>query len=74
VTAAEIDRRIAELERLLAEIDRDEGAPRPAPHEMTDQECVDAIRRLCKLPVERPRAMDPEEEAEVIAEWRRLTA
>jgi hypothetical protein len=65
--------RIAELAREIADVARAPELEKPV-HELSDSECVDAWRRLCKAPIPRP---DPEpftdeEEARILAEWRAL--
>jgi hypothetical protein len=70
-----VERRIAEIEALLAAVERHDGVGhRRDPFEMTDAECVEEWHRLNHLPL--PRVMLPkfdlEEEAAIIAKWRRL--
>jgi hypothetical protein len=70
------DKRLCEIERLIAEVERGGVAVRPDPFEMTDVACAEEWHRLCHLHPpgwSRPK-LDPEEEAEIVAEWRRLTA
>jgi hypothetical protein len=70
-----VERRLAEIEDMLAAIERHDGAGhRRDPFEMTDSEAVEEWHRLNHLPL--PRVMlpkfGPEEEAAIIAKWRRL--
>ena len=71
-----LERRIAEIERLLAELAPKSTDHQRDPFEMTDAGCVEEWRRLCPLRPPgswRPRPLSAEEEAAIIAEWRRLT-
>jgi hypothetical protein len=70
-----IDKRLGEIERILAGFEREVVAWRPDPHEMTDAEAVEEWRRLCHARPPgswRPKS-DPAQEAAIVAEWRRLT-
>jgi hypothetical protein len=64
-------RRIAEIERLIEQATAAEPCARPA-HELTDAECVDAYRRLAKLQIPKPPPFSPQEEAAIVAAWRKL--
>jgi hypothetical protein len=48
VTTA-LDKRLDEIERMLAGIERDVADHRRDPFEMTDAECVEAVHKLCHL-------------------------
>jgi hypothetical protein len=69
-----IDKRLGEIERILAEFEREVVAWRLAPRDLTDAEAVEEWRRLCHLHPpgwSRPK-LNPDEEAAIVAEWRRL--
>jgi hypothetical protein len=70
-----LERRIAEIERMLAELAPNSTDHRRDPFEMTDVECVAAVYRFCHRhpPGWQGPKPDPAEEARIIAEWRRLT-
>jgi hypothetical protein len=71
-----LGKRLDEIERMLAKIERDVADYRPDPLKMTDAECAEEWHRLCHLHPPgswRPRPLSPEEEAAIITEWRRLT-
>jgi len=59
--------RIAELSREIADLARAPELEKPV-HELSDSECVDAWRRLCKRPIPRPdpKPFTDEEEVELL--------
>jgi hypothetical protein len=66
-------RRIAEIERLIEQATAADPCERPV-HELTDTECAMEWRKLCHRQVgPRPEPMSPEQEAELVRQWRELT-
>jgi hypothetical protein len=72
------ERRLAEveaaLERLAADRPRADDLMTRDPATLTDAECVDVWRRLCRRPpgASYPRPPSVAEQAEVLAAWREL--
>jgi hypothetical protein len=69
-----IEKRIADLERMIADLEPAPPADWPDPSEMTDAECVKAWHRLAhsRPPSGVSTDLDPEQEAEVARMWREL--
>jgi hypothetical protein len=70
-----LDKRLGEIERLLAKVERDWAGHRLDPFAMTDAEAVEACRwfnTARRGDGWQPRRTTPAEEAAMVAAWREL--
>ena len=71
---ASLERRIAEIERMLAETVPEPAGPRRDLFKMSAAECVEEWHRLCQSSGGwRRRPYPPDVEAWIIAKWRALS-
>jgi hypothetical protein len=64
--------RLADLERAVADAAICVVAAEKPVHLMSDAECVEEWRRLCRLPIPPPPEPDDDERDQIVAMWREL--